>query len=58
MDLSAMDYVRAAIANARDSGLSIDDLGKMAEYAASAEKFDEAVNELCEASYRDEQNVV
>ena len=46
IDLSEMDYVRGAIANAQAEGLTLDDLEQMAEYAEDGERFDAAVNEL------------
>ena len=48
MDVDAMDWVRAAIANAAIEGLGVDDLWACAEHAATPEAFDEAVNLLAQ----------
>lgn len=50
MNLTAMDYVRAAIANARAEGLSLADLAAMAEHAKTVQAFDRAVNDLVRAT--------
>lgn len=44
MNLSQMDHVRAAIAQAKHEGLTLDDLERCAENAASCEGFCDAVN--------------
>ena len=49
MNLSSMDWVRAALANAQAEGLTIDDVLAMAEHAKTTEAFDRAVNELVRA---------
>lgn len=41
-----MDWVRAALLNAKVEHLTIDDLIAMAEHARTPRKFDAAVNEL------------
>lgn len=46
IELSEMDWVRAAIANALAEGLSLADVAAMAEHATTPEAFDRAVNEL------------
>jgi len=46
IELSNMDWVRAALANAQTEGLSLDDVLAMAEHADTPEAFDRAVNEL------------
>ena len=46
MDLTAMDYIRAAIHNAIASGLDIHDIARMAEHAQTPRQFDSAVNVL------------
>ena len=49
IEITDMDYVRAAIANALAEGLSITDVWKAAEMAETAEDFDDAVNLLVSA---------
>ena len=49
IEITDMDYVRAAIANALAEGLSITDVWKAAEMAEAAEDFDDAVNLLVSA---------
>lgn len=49
IEITDMDYVRAAIANALAEGVSINDLWKAAELAETAEDFDDAVNLLVSA---------
>ena len=46
MNLSPMDYIRAAIAQAQEEGLTLEDLCACAENAASVEGFCDAVNIL------------
>ena len=50
MNLSPMDYTRAAICNAIAEGMSLRDLFAMAEHARTCERFDTAVNELARAT--------
>ena len=47
-DPDEMDWVRGAIANACIEGLTIDDLWFCAEYAATPQDFDNAVNLLAQ----------
>ena len=47
-ELTAMDYVRGALANAAAEGMSVIDLIAMAEHAQTAQAFDLAVNELAQ----------
>ena len=47
-DLTEMDYVRGALANAVFEGLTVYDLIRMAEHAQTAQQFENAVNELTE----------
>lgn len=46
MDLPPIEWVRGAIYNALIEGMTVEDLWRMAEHAASCEAFDDAVNEL------------
>ena len=46
MEFTAMDWVRAAIANALIEDMTVLDLYEMAEHAETAESFDDAVNIL------------
>ena len=46
MDLTEMDYIRAAIAQARAVGFNINDIARCAEHAKTAREFDDAVNLL------------
>jgi hypothetical protein len=46
MNLSPMDYIRAAIAQAQHEGLTLEDLYACAECAASTQAFCDAVNLL------------
>lgn len=48
MTLSAMDYVRGAIANALAEDMNLADLWKCAAYAKNAKDFDNAVNLLAQ----------
>ena len=48
IDLQPMDYVRAAIAQARAMGMNINDIAHCARHAADPEVFDRAVNELAQ----------
>ena len=48
IELTAMDYVRAAIVNAIVENMDIQDLWAMAEHAKTPEDFDRAVNELAQ----------
>lgn len=50
MTPSAMDYTRAALANAAASGLTLADVMQAAEHAATPEAFDRAVNILGDAT--------
>lgn len=50
MNLSPMDYIRAAIANAQHERLTLADLAAMAEHATTCERFDNAVNVLVNAT--------
>lgn len=52
MQLTDMDMVRGAIANALAEGLDIYDLWLCAEHASTPESFDAAVNELTETITR------
>jgi len=52
-DLTEMDYVRAALYNARASNLSLTDVIRAAEHAESVMAFDDAVNILGEATPRE-----
>lgn len=49
MQLTPMDWVRAALAHAQAEGLSLDDVAAMAEHARTPERFDRDVNELVRA---------
>lgn len=49
LHLTAMDWCRAALANAHAEGLSLQDVIAMAEHARTPERFDFAVNELIRA---------
>lgn len=49
LELSPMDWVRAALENADVEGLSLQDVKAMAEHASTPERFDYAVNELVRA---------
>lgn len=51
MNLTAMDYIRAALSNAQASGLNLADVAAMAEHATTPETFDRAVNILGEAAH-------
>lgn len=46
MNLSPMDYTLIALCQAKDEGLTLDDLIQCAQYAESAETFADAVNLL------------
>ncbi len=46
--LAPMDYVRGALFNAMHSGLTLDDVCRMAANADSPEAFDHAVNTLAQ----------
>lgn len=48
MHLTAMDWIRAAIANAQAEGMDLSDLAAMARHAQTPEHFDRAVNELAQ----------
>ena len=50
MNLTAMDYIRAALANAIASNLSLTDAARMAEHATTPQEFDKAVNMLATAT--------
>lgn len=50
LNLSPMDWVRAALVNADVEGLSLQDVKAMAEHASTPERFDSAVNELVRAT--------
>ena len=43
-----MDLVRAALANAMVEDMTLEDVARCAEYAATVEDFDTAVNELAQ----------
>jgi hypothetical protein len=45
-----MDWIRAAIANAQNEGLTLQDIATMAEHAKTPQDFDRAVNELIRAT--------
>lgn len=45
-----MDWVRAALENAKQERLTLDDVIMMAEWAHTPEDFDRAVNELVRAT--------
>lgn len=49
MNLTAMEWVKAALANGLAEGLSLQDVAAMAEHARTPERFDFAVNELIRA---------
>jgi hypothetical protein len=46
MELTSMEWVRAALQNAGVEGLTLQDTIAMAEHARTPERFDYAVNEL------------
>ena len=46
MNLTAMDYVRAALYNAAESGLNFHDVVEASIHAKTPEDFDKAVNML------------
>ena len=48
LELSDMDYVRGAIANALAEDMTLADLWKCAAHAKNAEDFDKAVNLLAQ----------
>ena len=48
LTLTPMDYVRGALFNALYSGLTLDDVCKMAAHAETPDAFDHAVNALAE----------
>jgi hypothetical protein len=50
MNLTPMDYVRGALCNAMAENMTVEDLYRMAEYAETCERWDNAVNELTQAS--------
>lgn len=55
IDLSPMDYVRAALANGQIMGMDIADMAECARHAATPEAFDRAVNELAQMTQTDER---
>jgi hypothetical protein len=55
MDITPIEYVRAALCNAIAEGMDIYDVYLMAEHAQTCERFDAAVNELASASPEPEQ---
>lgn len=56
MNLTPMDYIRGAIANAQAEGLTIDDLAAMAEHATTPKQFDHAVNTLVQTQSNEARN--
>lgn len=48
MNLTAMDYVRAAMANAMAEGMNMRDLWECAHHAETPERLDYAVNLLAQ----------
>ena len=48
IDLTDMDYVRGAIANAMAEGMALSDLWECAAHAENCEVFDTAVNLLAQ----------
>ena len=50
LNLTHMDYIRGAIANALADGLDLADVWAMAEHAETPEAFDRAVNDLIYAT--------
>jgi hypothetical protein len=50
MDITPIEYVRAALCNAIAERMDIYDVYLMAEHAQTCERFDAAVNELASAS--------
>ena len=48
LTLTEMDYVRAAIAQARAVGLNLNDVAFCAEHATDGEAFDRAIDELAQ----------
>jgi len=50
--LSTMDYIRDALANAKASGMGLDDVIRAAEHAASPQGFNDAVNIMGETTPR------
>ena len=48
MDITQMDWVRAALANAMAEDMTLQDVWACAEHAATPEAFDDAVNELAQ----------
>lgn len=52
-ELDEMDFVRAAIANAKAENMTLDDLEACAEHAADVDDFDYAVNLLAQMQVSD-----
>ncbi len=55
--LNPMDYVRGALLNGLHSGLTLDDVCRMAANADSPEAFDRAVNMLASVTIPDSNHV-
>jgi len=53
--LNTMDYLRDALANAKASGLTLQDVIAAAEHAASPQGFNDAVNIMGETKKEAEQ---
>ena len=51
-DLSAMDFVRDALANAKASNMTLDDVIACAEHSRTCEKFNHTVNLMGETCPR------
>ena len=50
MQLTPMDWIRAALYNAAASGLTFDDVCRMSEHADTPQDFDAAINALAMAT--------
>jgi hypothetical protein len=55
MNLSPMDYTLIALLQAKDEGLTLDDLIQCAQHAESAETFSDAVNLLSTMTPEDQK---
>ena len=56
MNLSPMDYTLIALLQAKDEGLTLDDLIECAQHVESAETFSDAVNLLATMTPQGETN--
>ena len=55
MHITAMDYTRAEILNAQHGGMTLDDLWRASEHAATPQDFDRAVNMLAQTTQQQPQ---